>query len=299
MAVLSLLRNLPDAQIVVVIGDVAPSSIRLFKATFPSVEVVENSSDIGARSGNHQEKASQKIDDWFFLYKSLNAGQTGIFFDADVLFVQISAVDVVFEGDLLITVKDHKWPVNAGVVGVKRKVWTDNFFRRWHQLTREILEDSSLSEEAALSFGAGDQAALVQALKLFGVELGSISLGHPQNQTIQGVTFAPCSVLNEVRSIPITPSLRIVHFKTTWHEILFRERGFYAGRPAESSREMYDAWREVYRQLLEIETRSLEDIVVREIGKMQMSMVKPSPTSMFTGELAFLSRQSGFLTSML
>lgn len=247
VAIESLLASLPDPRIIVEIGGVDEVSSKIFELSFPNVEVKISSFEFNSIGGKAAEP-SAKVSGWRRLLEEVPNGDRALFFDADVLFTENFSTGIFSKADLAFTVKQHKWPLNSGVVAARASEGVRSFFDEWLVATETILSNPGSTSSANLDFGAPDQGALARVFEKSGISKQNLKQGTVKLEDGNVVSFVPCEIWNEVRSVPIAKETKIIHFKTTWHRILFRLQSFYHGRPEETSREMYDAWRESYRR---------------------------------------------------
>ncbi len=156
---------------------------------------------------------------------TLVTGETLSFFDQDF--------DVGF------TVKDEKWPINTGVMLVKHPERALSFFDEWRQRTVEIIRSPELFARANspdFPYGGSDQMSFYELVKY---EKGrELYLLKSDKLDLTFKTF-PCRVLNETRSVPLSESTRIYHFKGGWRSILTEGSPFTKNRPKKDGFDMY------------------------------------------------------------
>jgi hypothetical protein len=167
--------------------------------------------------------------------------------DCDML-VRRDPFDLFREGDgILFTTRDGVWPINGGIIGIRdpHQPAVSQFFRRWAKRIAEIARDPALVAVARSQkhpYGHVDQMAFAQTI---GYERGKTEFHLPEcsdlpTRAIDGY------ILNETRSVPISPETRILHYKGGWHPILLDGHTFTRNRPMRAGWEMFTLYGDVH-----------------------------------------------------
>jgi len=178
----------------------------------------------------------------------LSCSEHNVFLDTDMIILK--PIDHFFdqEFDVAYTYKTEKsenlsWPLNTGVILVRKSSASLSFFKKWNRKNSDILTDDILLEQAYNVWGAADQAALGGLLEI-----------RSQSElcrliTRDGIRFRglPCKYLNETRCIPLTACTHVIHYKRRWREVL-PEGTFTEFRPKEKCLEIFRIWRCFYEK---------------------------------------------------
>jgi hypothetical protein len=173
-------------------------------------------------------------------------GGPALVVDCDML-VRRDPFDLFREGDgILFTTRDGVWPINGGIIGIRdpHQPAVSQFFRRWAERIAEIARDPALVSVARSvkhPYGHVDQMAFAQTI---GYERGKVEFYIPEcfdlpARAVEGY------ILNETRSVPISPETRILHYKGGWHPILLDGHTFTRNRPMRAGWEMFTLYWEL------------------------------------------------------
>ncbi len=167
---------------------------------------------------------------------------------------------------ILFTIRDGVWPINGGVIGIRdpHEPAVSRFFHRWADRIAEIARDPHLVAIARSDkhpYGHVDQMAFAQTI---GYERGTsefavLDCSELTARAVDGY------VLNEMRSVPIDPETRILHFKGGWHSILLDGHTFTRNRPMLAGWDMFTAYGDVHARA---RTFAGEAALQRQLGEM-------------------------------
>ena len=172
-------------------------------------------------------------------------------FDTDTTVLQ--DIDEVFSNnfDIAFTVKNEFWPINTGVLFIKNSQRVVDFFNEWYKRTQEILLNENLFKTANSinhPYGGADQMAFHQMINYRKTSnLFYYSCGEAEVRLLS----LPCKVYNETRSVPITPCLKVIHYKGGWRTILLEGYGFSRNRKFLNSLDMYLKYHEIYQKAIQ------------------------------------------------
>jgi hypothetical protein len=244
--VYSALQICPDYKIIIGYTDFPKFELDLLHIAFPNVKFVELKGDT-SHLGTHASRASMKVKLWNQLFQNhLHDGDFGVFLDIDTILLKLPFEELADDGQLFLTRKNGKWPLNTGVLFAKKCESTKRVFLKWESETVSILSATKTNQEAEVASGGADQHAL---LKVLGIENEirdeSISSFNDENLEVR-VEFVQCRIYNQTESVPLEKNIKIVHFKAGWHKILLQSAPYTKNRPENSSSEMHGLWQATY-----------------------------------------------------
>jgi hypothetical protein len=166
--------------------------------------------------------------------------------DCDML-IRRDPFELFREGDgILFTTRDGVWPINGGIIGIRdpHQPAVSQFFRRWAERIAEIARDPALVAVARSEkhpYGHVDQMAFAQTIgyERHKTEFRLTECADLSARAIDGY------ILNETRSVPISPETRILHYKGGWHPILLDGHTFTRNRPMRAGWEMFTLYCDV------------------------------------------------------
>lgn len=202
----------------------------------------------GTKDNNH--RPAQKIQWWnFAIIRGLHDHTNLILCDFDMLVIgNVFEAFTECDGGILYTMKDdpaEKYRLNTGIVFVRNPGKSLLFFREWARSTLEIINSDS-AEEAVADYGAADQAAFAALTRL----------RRPFNCSLQSVRASAYNLHKDWGSVP--DSCRVIHFKSGWHNVLFRGEDYQSAATAEgwwrrenarAWKPCFDLWRSYYGSL--------------------------------------------------
>ena len=242
----SVLENCSTAQIVIGYSNFPEFELRLLEVTYP--EVIFTQVDMTAKTfSTHAANASKKTHIWRELLEHhVSYGDSAIFLDIDT--IMLDSPFEVFNGseDIFVTRKSGKWPLNTGVIFVKKTPATLEFFHNWHGKTETIIGSRNLNQEAEKKSGGADQHSLMEILQIQETIRDTTKQEAFCSRFALQIKFLNCSQYNETESVPFTDNLRIIHFKAGWHKILLSESKYTKNRPAKTSAEFHKIWKGYY-----------------------------------------------------
>jgi hypothetical protein len=173
-------------------------------------------------------------------------GGPALVVDCDML-VRRDPFDLFREGDgILFTTRDGVWPINGGIIGIRdpHQPAVSQFFLRWAERISEIARDPALVAVARSDkhpYGHVDQMAFAQTI---GYERGKTDFFIPDLLDLPARAIDGY-ILNETRSVPISPETRVLHYKGGWHPILLDGHTFTRNRPMRAGWEMFTLYCDV------------------------------------------------------
>ena len=197
---------------------------------FPEVEFVETNTHISEGSSDKKISQNQKL--WVEALRH-TSHETVCIMDCDTIVLK-PIDDINFTADITFTIRDGVWPINSGVVVVKKSERTIKFMEEWERESTKITNDEELLRIAttkAEPYGGGSQMALHQMIKY--------KKGKNNYRHICKLQAMPCDVLNHCEDKPLTANTRIVHYKGHLQSVLLR-----AHPPREAEREKIELLKE-------------------------------------------------------
>lgn len=242
----SALQACPDYKIVIGYGDFPKFELRLLQIAFPGVDFVELA-NYTADLNSHASRASMKVKLWNQLFRNhLSNGEFGAFLDIDTVLLKSPFEGLSDVGQLFLTRKIGKWPLNTGVVFVRKCEETQRVFSEWESETITILSSTRTNRKAEQLSGGADQHALIELLEVSeDIRFEPISSSTRERFGVR-VEFVPCGIYNQTESVPLDRDIKIVHFKAGWHRILLENAPYTKNRPEDTSSEMHDLWQATY-----------------------------------------------------
>ena len=189
-------------------------------------------------------RIGQKPNLWKDLFKK-SSEKNILFLDVDMLLIKNVDEFFNYEFDIGFTyAENYNYPINTGVLLVKKNNNSNWFFDKWNIVAEEILGSDKRVLSAQKEYGAIDQASLCHIMntkKYSGCIYNKKCLFWGFN----------CFNLNNFFSGPITSETFLVHYKSGWHSILFDNTGFTKKRPEETSLEMYNYFKDIEKKAKE------------------------------------------------
>jgi hypothetical protein len=242
----SVTNSCPESKVVIGYFDFPEIERKLLEIAYPDVTFTKLELDDGSIS-THAARASKKTKLWRELLENqVSMGDSVIFMDIDT--VMLSSPFEAFHGikDLALTRKLGKWPINSGVMFVRKSLTTLDFFQKWDENTQTVINSRSLNRQSELLGGGADQFSILQLL-----EIQESIKDFKKHETYSSkfhlnVSFLPCDVFNQTESVPLRRGMKIIHFKAGWHEILLSDSKYTHNRPAKTSGELHKLWQGLY-----------------------------------------------------
>lgn len=231
----SIISTNPECKIYLIWDDISDLELKLFCIIYPKVQLIQMSHEKSFK--NVDKQISLKMNHWYDFLNSNLLDQI-CFLDCDILVNR--NLDCFFDvrSDFIFTVKNEAFPLNTGVVFCKNKNNAKTFFKKWVELTHQIISDSCELEKARQIAGGADQYALYKIVN----QTNFIEGNHYMSDFNLNISFISCSILNETRSVPYNDSIYIFHLKGGWHSILLKHTDFTENRPYSTSKDLYDKW---------------------------------------------------------
>lgn len=242
----SALETCPDYKIIIGYSDFPKFELHLLQIAFPEVLFVELVSTTSSL-GTHASRASMKVKLWNQLFRNhLSDGDFGAFLDIDTVLLKSPFDGLSDVGQLFLTSKGGKWPLNTGVLFVRKCKATGRVFLEWEKETILILSSPKNNRDAELVSGGADQHALLKVLEISNeIRVEGNSDFTNENLKIR-VGFVPCRIYNQTESVPLNKDIKVVHYKAGWHRILLQGAPYSKNRPENSSLEMHELWQATY-----------------------------------------------------
>lgn len=151
-----------------------------------------------------------------------------VLIDSDTLVIK--DISEVFECqfDIGFTYKNREdddqpqWPINTGVVFVKKNNRIIKLFEAWERKTLHYVNrnEKESDDELCKKWGGLDQAALGNLMGGAKDRERYKHLIYNNNVVFKGF---PCEVYNEIKN-DITKKTKILHYKNRWHKVILKER---------------------------------------------------------------------------
>lgn len=263
--------------------------IKLLKIAFPGVNFVELSHGLQDFS-THASRASNKVTFWRQLFEEqVSIDDEAIFMDIDTVLIQSPFHLFDSENELVVTRKVGRWPLNSGVLFVRKTINTLRFFESWESRTREILANKKLNKKAELDFGGADQSSLVQVLEIKNQIVDWNLNSHEIPKMGFAVKFVSCEFFNQTESSRLTPLTHIIHFKGGWHSILLDKSRYTRNRRRETSQEFHQIWRGYYSSSQRKLFENLNELMWKNKNLLEIiSSVKYQNRGIWNSELALM-----------
>lgn len=170
-----------------------------------------------------------------------------VLLDADTLVIRDFTEFFNKDFDIGFTYKTEEsenldWPLNTGVILVKRNERSLAFFEKWAEYTNAIVSEGKKIGLCQKNWGAIDQATMGMMLDTRDKNKYSkmIKVGDVKCQGF------PCSILNETRCIHLTEAY-IVHYKG-WFQKVLDSGGYNQYRPEKDCSCQFNLWKDMLRQ---------------------------------------------------
>lgn len=237
----SIARTYPGARGMVLWQDLPEVEVALLKAAFPAWQFLKTDCPV---HGDTNQRIPRKLHAWRMAC-SLFPDEPLCFVDCDTLLVR--PLDDLFTGgwDIAYTWKDELFPINTGVMLARDGRAAAALFGEMVPRVERIISDQARLAQAVGSSGAADQHALREIVGFCNYDGQVTKTVGGRELSFRGI---PCRHLNETNCRPITEDLRLIHYKTGWHPILWEGKPFTANRPESRCREMFQFWREAEAQ---------------------------------------------------
>jgi hypothetical protein len=222
--------------------NIRPSEVALLQRFYPNFEFVESSFPSG---DDIMHAIPRKMYAW------LQGAQR--FPDEPVCFVDCDTVlhrpvEELFDGtwDILFTWKDELYPINTGVMMARKGEIAAHLFAAMLTRIERKLSSKYEMQVAVGSSGAADQHALREIIGFCNYDRTfSRNVSHEGVDREIRLRGVPCEQFNQTNCRPLTPDLRIIHYKTGWHPILLENAAFTANRPEAACAQMFQYWHEL------------------------------------------------------
>jgi len=294
----SVTKTCPDTKIIIGYSDFSMVELNLLKISYPLVEFI-SLDHTNSKGLSHAANASQKVKTWFHLFElHTKENDQIIFLDIDTLMIKAPFEIFTSDFDLVLTRKKGKWPLNSGVLFVRKNANTQTIFHNWLILTNKIISSMHLNSQAEVSYGGADQDALIQALGVSKciIDFNTHTYTYKYLKSIVKIKFVNCEEYNQTESAKITPLTKIIHYKAGWHKILIDGARYTKNRPRSSSFEFHQIWKNCYTQAKNHLYESIykksweQEDLIKEISK-----VKYLPRGVYNSEMLLVISVLKFL----
>jgi len=215
------------------------------KSKIPHIRIVDTGlplfdTEIAASS------ISRKMNFWLFLL-NYSKSDAVVFLDVDTVVVKPINGILQKTFDLLFTYKTDedenlRWPINTGVVMVKRSEDIINLVKEWTDISNTALDFAAGQRPNHHNWGGIDQYTLGKILGTREIKDFAAGIKY-KGLLLSGI---PCKIMNETRCV-FTEDTRILHFKGLWHKVLTGD-GFNKNRPKDKCLKLYTKWKNLYRK---------------------------------------------------
>ncbi|MCF7866685.1 hypothetical protein K9L67_00950 [Candidatus Woesearchaeota archaeon] len=235
----------PEANTYVIFQDIDEDTIKILKTKFKRCHFIKTKFDF---SKNKIERISSKTLMWFTAIK-LIPKENLCFLDVDTLVLK--DISGVFKKDFDVgfTYKNEHYPLNTGVLFIKRNRKTIKFFNEWKNQTFNIIKNKELFDIANSKewpYGGSDQMSFYKLidykkdLKTYELKMNKIKL-----------CAFECSEYNVTKSKKINEKQKIIHYKGGWQRVLLENKTFTKYRSLKDSKEMYFKYLTTYLTAIE------------------------------------------------
>jgi hypothetical protein len=279
----------PESQIFIGYCDFPEIERKLLQVAYPTVNFV-NQAVADVPTSSHAGQASKKTKLWLELLENhVSIGDNALFMDIDTIMIDSPFKSFHEIQDLALTRKLGKWPLNSGVIFVKKSLATVDFFQHWHESTQKILGSRLHNRESELSGGGADQFSILQLLDIQeSIKDTNIHKIFVSRFDLT-VSFLSCDEFNQTESVPLAENVKIIHYKAGWHKILLANSKFTRNRPATTSRELCNLWQGLYLKSKSHLYRSINESAWEDYETvMAVKNIPYEPRGMYNSELALI-----------
>lgn len=237
----SLQQHHAAPRITVQFDEISPLEEKLLRRTFPSVHFELVQLDIASASDKNR-RISMYLRYWSHFLENCEVGAEVCLMDCDMMVMQPLDGALPSNADVVYTWKVERFPINGGIILVRNTAAVNSFFDAWLQKTEAIMADEEAMNEALQLFGAADQFAFAKT-----VATNDYTSPCTRSYADGEVRFAPapCAVINQTNSKPITPETKVYHLKSGWHNILLEDGPYTKWRTQEDSEEVHRYWKQL------------------------------------------------------
>jgi len=225
VALESLSRVEPVAEIIVLFSDVDPRLIVGLEQAFPAITFSQVASARADEIYGRQAIADLKISAYRDFLEYVHDSQPVYFFDSDLMFRGNITLEIPADWTLLFTTQPSSlgYPVNAGLFGVRAGQQGRHFMRILERRNTRILASTRKTARANMSDGGPSQAVV---RKLIGkqnlgcgdkVQIVRIRLGRFRHR----ILLLPRQEFNENDARRFDSSTKVLHLKSKWQELIF------------------------------------------------------------------------------
>lgn len=235
----SIVKSNPRSSITVLWQDL-PEDVRFsIQKTFNFVDFVVTDLHL---SNNKQVRIASKLILWQKGYNACTDNNV-VLLDVDMLVIR--EMESYFTDkktwNIGVTHKPHeKFPLNTGLILLKRGSAADCFLEKWIDETHNIINNQhlmSMANSINYPYGAADQMSLYQ---IIGYDRKCIDYSLIFGGDIKLHIHAfPCRELNQTKSTTIVESTRVIHYKSGWQRVILDGYNFSSKRPKIDSWQMY------------------------------------------------------------
>ncbi|MEZ4753485.1 MAG: hypothetical protein R3A13_04135 [Bdellovibrionota bacterium] len=242
----SVVRTHPEDKITVFWQDMDQKLISILEKTFEQVNFIQTSLDI---ANDLLVRIASKTLLWERAVHSIPDDKICLL-DSDTLVYKNISPFFLHDFDVAFTVKPDEWPINTGVMLVKKTLAAEKLFTRWREKTLEVLSNPEMIKEAKsldFPYGAPDQMSFYQ---LVAYQNDKAEFQLVLDDIPVSLRSFPCAQLNETRSLPVSKDTYIYHYKGGWRNILVEGDVFTSNRPKLESFGMYKLYLSTFKDAL-------------------------------------------------
>ena len=227
----------PSAKVTVYWQDIPLSIIECMATSYKDVDWIETAYDF---SGDIVQRISSKMVIWSRAIKEIKDGKI-CFLDSDTLILKDVSPFFKNKFDVAFTAKNEIFPLNTGVMLVRKSEMVEAFFEEWKSKTIGILKNDKLKAQAnslKYPYGGPDQMSFHQLIR-YDRRITEFKVQVRGKGMALFCVAIPCAILNETNSVSNIDGKYILHYKGGWRPILTEGRGFSKNRSKKDSLPMY------------------------------------------------------------
>lgn len=238
----------PESFHVVTYGDIPESSIDPFRAAYPYPQYEFVRIDQPLKMQESKSVLNNKVAYWRQGYRS-ELASTVIFMDVDTLLLRSIPEVLSVDFDLAVTKCDNdspKFPINTGVVAMRRSKRIRRFFDAWLANTEAFMDNPKAFVNDFKKYGSGDQLSIMRCLRY-------VPKTSWANHWIDEHTKIDCfwlrtSIYNNSYSTEVDEKMAILHYKSRWHSILLDGLPLESVESRKDFQSIYDKYKEVQQK---------------------------------------------------
>lgn len=258
----SIYKSNPKCSCVVYWDQMDPQVIEAFKKAYPSFKFTQVS--LANIDKDPNKAISSKVLLWNQAVHEMSAEYICLI-DSDVLVIKSIKKFFSEDFDVAFTDKPENWPLNTGVLLIKRSQKSVAFIEAWEQETFKIMKsekDITIALSKSHPYGGIDQMSFSKLISYSGNR--DFYRTEVKGNSVRLKPFE-CSVLNETNSVPLADNKHILHYKGGWRDILMRGKPFSKNRPFSKSLEMYLLYLRCFSEALSFVAKADHTILYKDL----------------------------------